>query len=810
MIMACSGLLLIYGYSYLREDPCTTVVERHAVLEGFELYLVEQWACSRNHPTFIISTFTGQPQHKVVAGVLSVPNAEREWSPRLRMYLKAVSTFHARRKDTPLGGVMVTNLSSFPSALTVIQIPNGDLKEYREMFIVNEDLKRLGCSGRAGLTLSAPTGATNAKFIQLYRTHEAVQVSAAVLELVRLCQVALVMFDKLAPEYADGLLCDVTESALKDWWAKIGTDFYSTEPTDGILGPTTVSAILGLYVGARNRLQAFGAPTGKDAFDVRNMKRAIGYFQRTNKLSSAKPRRLDLATLQRLHRSTSKAAHNERWGVPRAVKSTVAEYGGKGGEMVIGMVGRDKTGIAEVETLDMKRFSETVSGEHCKWLWQGKSKKAPPLDLFGAFAEDEAVFSGDEKISTLGPFKRREGTHEAKHTTAAATDPIYTNPLLGSQSSLEASDKDQALRRTVLKNVTGRMNDARTGLGRFRDAVGGRRSHHSKNSRDNATETRHSATLDRDALDYKSPTTRSSEQADRILKAEKSTKHESSLEKPFAFGNALPDPTANRAPSVSRYAYSPIQEPDKPLSSGSSLELSREASEDRLDLAQKPSSATQQTLDARFVSELKSTRSFDDLSSHGGAMALKRGAPSLPRQASTGGVESVSTWLQAVQEGSQTPPEPTSPSQAMTEEKKAVIRSQQALKELQRMSKRTAPVMEAKLRDLRDLEARVRREYDDMSQAYAEKVRDHRELQNGTSELLSEEEAFLTETFKELEILGAKLEYEMGSLLSKVEDVEDGVADFERQVEDLEAKIDALGKVEVKHERRWPLSLFSW
>jgi predicted ATP-grasp superfamily ATP-dependent carboligase len=54
---------------------------------------------------------------------------------------------------------MVTNLSNFPSALTVIMVPEGDIKKYRSSFIINEDLKRLGCSGRSGMTLSDPTEA---------------------------------------------------------------------------------------------------------------------------------------------------------------------------------------------------------------------------------------------------------------------------------------------------------------------------------------------------------------------------------------------------------------------------------------------------------------------------------------------------------------------------------------------------------------------------------------------------------------------------------------------------------------------------
>ena len=56
---------------------------------------------------------------------MGIPADEGEWSPRLRMYFKAIQQYHARPKDTHLGELMVTNLSSFPSALTVIPVPGA-------------------------------------------------------------------------------------------------------------------------------------------------------------------------------------------------------------------------------------------------------------------------------------------------------------------------------------------------------------------------------------------------------------------------------------------------------------------------------------------------------------------------------------------------------------------------------------------------------------------------------------------------------------------------------------------------------------
>ena len=185
------------AFRYLEEDPATIVLERRRRLEGFEIYVVEQWACSRVHPTFIIATYTGDASHSITVGVLSVPVDESTWSKRLQVYFKAVSQFHARPMETPVGVLMVTNLSGFPSALTVIAVPSGDVRKHREDFIVNENLKRLGCSGRAAMNLQAPQASTIQKFHQLYRTSETVPLYASVMELVKLCQTALIIYGKL-------------------------------------------------------------------------------------------------------------------------------------------------------------------------------------------------------------------------------------------------------------------------------------------------------------------------------------------------------------------------------------------------------------------------------------------------------------------------------------------------------------------------------------------------------------------------------------------------------------------------------------
>ncbi|KAK5992672.1 hypothetical protein PT974_06087 [Cladobotryum mycophilum] len=65
-------------------------------------------------------------------------------------------------------------------------------------------------------------------------------------------------------------------------------------------------------------------------------------------------------------------------------------------------------------------------------------------------------------------------------------------------------------------------------------------------------------------------------------------------------------------------------------------------------------------------------------------------------------------------------------------------------------------------------------------------------VQYSSDEILAEERATLTENVKEIEVLVARLDYEINALVQRVHDVEDGIQNFERQVEEVEKRADEL------------------
>ncbi|GIJ84463.1 hypothetical protein Asppvi_003310 [Aspergillus pseudoviridinutans] len=788
---------------YLEEDPATIVLHRRLALQGYEIYIVEQWACSRVHPTFVITTYTGDPSHKVVVGVLSVPTDENIWSPRLKLYFNAVTQCHARTKDTPLGTVMVTDLSSFPSALTVIPVPDGDVLRHKDDFIANENLKRLSCAGRAGLKLQPPSPATVAKFYQLYRTSERVPVYSAVIELVKQCQIALTMFGLLAPEYVDGLLCDVTETALNDWWTEFGIDLYNLEPSDGVLGPTTVAALLGTFMGARNRLHAFGAPVGKDAFDLRSLKRAIESFQKSQKME--RTRRLDRQTLDRLHRVTAKAANAEGW--TDAVKSTMAELSGHGGEMVMGMVrGREKGGIADIETLELDNFASLVTGERAKWLWRGKPRKS---GLGDGFAHDspaaEMMFNRDEQGNYVWTSRKRH-SHEdlAGDRSLQGSD----RPWRQSETRAAPDEKDQNLSRMVRRGVSGKVSDARIGFGRFKEAVGlpSLRSQHHKQMKDGAELMNDAAYMPAIESDAEMPVLKTEADGTQTDQESISEPHD---QRQFDATKAEP-PASTGGLTVSELKPPKIKV-DSPRDN-EETDSARKAStsqleEDESDLGRSRTRSTDASIspdeNSRFdLMLLHRPQSCIDFTTTDDSERRSNG---WPRHLSFSIVEDVVLGWESLggREALQPKPDATL-EQAVALEDTLASDVRMFNSRIEELSHHTVPWVERQVNSVDELNRKLYESHENFNSIYLEQAEKYQQMRERSSELLTEEHTYLIDTMKRVEMMGAKLDYELNVLESKVEDVESGLAEFERHVLELETRMKGLIKREdEKQSNSW-------
>ncbi|EXJ89824.1 hypothetical protein A1O3_02891 [Capronia epimyces CBS 606.96] len=775
------------AFRYLEEDPATDAIERWRRLQGYEMYLIEQWACSRTHPTFVICTYTGDPSHSIVVNVLSVPSDESYWSPRLQIYFQAVSQFHAKEKETPFGTLMVTNLSGFPSALTVIAVPDGEVRKHRDDFIVNENLKRMGCSGRAAISLQPPQPSTIAKFHHLYRTSETIPLYQSVMELVRICQTALVMYDKLQPTYADGLLCDVTERAINDWWTDIGTYFYNVEPSDGILGPTTVAALLGLLIGAYNRLKAFGSSVGKDILDTVSMKRAVGHFQKGQKME--KTRRLDRETLDRLHRATAKNASGEGWTVPKSVKSTVAELSGKGGEMMMGIVGaRDKAGISDAETLDIDRFAQLVTGPRMKWLWHGKALKSG--DAFLTPSEDLGgrVFGTDDQGNFLWMSNHQDSISDGG--LLERTDTAYSN----------------------------QTHDLKAVRSRPRGPAGGVKSHSLRHSRDGQetlelVETSasmaskpskdHTLIPDHAMRPVGLPRQRAPAAFDLALANAEVTSPQNLRGQPL---QEVQKNAEKEIPSH-REQLKPVLPGDSPGRKKLKAEMAELRNEFASDAYRKFSAGMPyKGLESRALRRSQSAVQLANLGPN------SRRQTRIKRQLSFSIVENavLDSGLNFMEEGIAKGKLEGDLTNALVERDTLVAAAQRKANRIQRIQQGLIPYTENSVAHVESLEGHAHQHLEQLNEMYYHRLEEYQSLQATSSDLVSQEKNAVAEGFRRIEMLGAKMDYELDSLQSRLQEVEDGVDDFERSVVAIETRVKELIGGEKQNAVPWIQRLFSF
>ncbi|RUS20656.1 hypothetical protein BC937DRAFT_94695 [Endogone sp. FLAS-F59071] len=169
------------------------IVQSEAMLEGYQIYLVEQWVCNRNRPYKTVKVFTGDPSHRIRVCVVRITEENvRNASPELKDLLKEMEddmasrtkpvrsmvlaicfsrflfllmchtwyhsdqTFRILLLQTEIGNIMVTDPSNFSSNLDMVLVPGGDYEEHIQSFYVNINLRRTQCAGRSALNLSRP------------------------------------------------------------------------------------------------------------------------------------------------------------------------------------------------------------------------------------------------------------------------------------------------------------------------------------------------------------------------------------------------------------------------------------------------------------------------------------------------------------------------------------------------------------------------------------------------------------------------------------------------------------------------------
>lgn len=299
-------------------------------LVGYEAYFVEQWISSRSSDNLIV-TYTGDQNDRLIAYHVqslsehmqlqppphihepskSLTQASKQhlpydnWPPKFISYLvEQLESPFCVATETSLGYAFITNLTQLNPFLSLIAAKTGNIADDYDCYVVNYNLRKLGCGSRSATTTDEPSKSMEDKFKNTFKIDSKVAINYAAVDLILITQTFLYYYGLLDPLYCDGLLCERTEAAIIEWW-KLISEIPMALHVIRLKPPTchtadSIQAIIGFTVLCRYLLELggnnFSVP--KDPMDVKKFKAAISKFQKHSKLEPTS--KFNLETLLKL------------------------------------------------------------------------------------------------------------------------------------------------------------------------------------------------------------------------------------------------------------------------------------------------------------------------------------------------------------------------------------------------------------------------------------------------------------------------------------------------------------------------------
>jgi len=119
------------------------------------------------------------------------------------------------------------------------------------------------------------------------------------------------------------------------------------------------------------------------------------------------------------------------------------------------------------------------------------------------------------------------------------------------------------------------------------------------------------------------------------------------------------------------------------------------------------------------------------------------------------------------------------------------------------LSETTAPWVERQVEAVECLDRRAQSRLEELDSVYQEKLEDYHSLRERSRDMISREGSSLMDQARKVELLGAKLDYELNVLQSRIEDVEDGLNEYERHIIEIEGRVRDLDKEDTRTSRSW-------
>lgn len=380
-------------------------------INGFELYIVEQWVSERKFSN-VITSFTGNSS-EVVRGILvKLPEDIRYWPESFKQYHDKLIEFSSIKVMDDGISLFVTNLSYFPSTLNLLHVKNGSMKDSWPLFQVNFNLKRIGCGSRSGNLLGEPSITSLEKFAQIYKmaTKDPEDLFRNLIELFRVIQISLTYFRLLDGRFKDGTLCQHTFDGIQEWWVTYGKLYLGIDrpKNEGILGPTTVAGIISFVLTCYFKFIVEDCISFKDPYIESSFYSGVYNFQKKHNLP--KTSYLDIETMNKLFKVTSRANTTDIFKLKRALKSRVQDIARKVNPIQL---------ANEILTTDLDWLIENVQGGYLGLFWSGKRQNKITLQSHNFYEQD---YSHGDPFDEHGEYFTGEGIYDYEENSSELED----------------------------------------------------------------------------------------------------------------------------------------------------------------------------------------------------------------------------------------------------------------------------------------------------------------------------------------------------------------------------------------------------
>ena len=430
--------------------------------------------------------------------------------------------------------------------------------------------------------------------------------------------------------------------------------------------------------------------------------------------------------------------------------------------MMMGIVGgRDKASIAEVETLDLDQFAQLVSGNKMKWLWQGKHLKSQTTDALGSTNDEPSgqVFSTDDQGNFMWTGGKRDSVISTGSTWPSA--PRSKEQHLSSRSDLAKYKGAGPSSRNLPNQQHKDKDEPHEGQkGPFNPDH-----HFQKHKEPPNNPLQHSRTVE-------SYTTEQSPDIDTDTQGRT--------------GKARPLP-ASKYRFFDDWTGQPIiRKTAKPLKPKPQPELAELREELKSDTYQEFSAGLRSDDPQTLI--LRRSRSAVQLRQlqFGFARSDRQ-----PRQLSFSAVEDAMLgYSSAVQDSLEDDEDIlTQPSTAAVVQELMLVKTQMDAKKVMSLQNQGVAYAQNLVSNVESLQGGASSSLEELNNLYYQRLDEYQALRATSTDVVSDEKIALTDSLRRLEMLGAKLDYELTALQSRIQEVEDGVGDFEKSVLDVEAKV---------------------